>query len=344
MPKAELHIHLDGSVRPETALEIARTRGIDAPRDYAGMFRTLVAPERSGSQAELLRAYDLPIALLQDAEALERVAAELVEAKAADRVRYMEIRWAPGLHTDRGLSIADGIAAVVAGIRAAPGHTGATVRLICTALRSHDPERNRVIAETATHFADDGLTGFDLAGREEEHPDPLVHRSAFAAARSGGLRITVHAGEWGGAAQVRRALAVEPERIAHGPGVVNDDALCRELITRGVTLDLCPTSNVQAGIVPSVAGHPLARLYRRGVPVTLSTDDLTVSDVTLSEEYGRAVIENGLTLPELWAIDLHALDVAFADDATLAPLRDAFRRWGASIPELSAIAATTATA
>jgi adenosine deaminase len=343
MPKAELHLHLDGSVRPETALEIARTRGIDAPRDYAGMFRALVAPERCGSQAELLRAYDLPIALLQDAEALERVAASS-SAKAADRVRYMEIRWAPGLHTDRGLSIADGIAAVVAGIRAAAGRTGATVRLICTALRSHDPERNRVIAETATHFGDDGLSGFDLAGREEEHPDPLVHRAAFAAARSGGLRITVHAGEWGGAAQVRRALAVEPERIAHGPGAIDDDALCSELIARGVTLDLCPTSNVQAGIVPSVAGHPLARLYRRGVPVTLSTDDLTVSDMTLSEEYARVVIEIGLALPELWAIDLHALDVAFADAAALAPLRAAVRRWGASIPELSAIAATSATA
>jgi adenosine deaminase len=341
MPKAELHLHLDGSLRPETALEIARTRDIDAPRDYAGMFRALVAPERCGSQAELLRAYDLPIALLQDAEALERVAAVLVEAKAADGVRYMEIRWAPGLHTDRGLSVADGIAAVVAGTRSAAGHTGATVRLICTALRSHDPVRNRVIAETAARFRDDGLTGFDLAGREEEHPDPLVHRAAFDAARAAGLRITVHAGEWGGAAQVRRALAVEPERIAHGPGAIDDDALCDELIARGVTLDLCPTSNVQAGIVPSVAGHPLARLHRRGVPVTLSTDDLTVSDMTLSEEYARAVLEIGLTLRELWSIDLHALHVAFAEGAALVPLRDAFRRWGESIPELSATGATS---
>jgi adenosine deaminase len=339
MPKAELHLHLDGSVRPDTALEIARTRGIDAPRDYTGMFRALVAPERCGSQAELLRAFDLPIALMQDADALERVAAELVEAKSADGVRYLEIRWAPGLHTDRGLSVADGITAVVAGIRTAAVRTGSTVRLLCTALRSHDPERNRAIAETAARFRDDGLTGFDLAGREEEHPDPLVHRRAFAAARSGGLRITIHAGEWGGAAQVRRALAVEPERIAHG-GAIDDDALCSELIARGVTLDLCPTSNVQAGIVPSVARHPLARLHRRGVPITLSTDDLTVSNVTLSEEYARAVLETGLALPELWAIDLHALDVAFADETALAPLRDAFRRWGASIPELTATSAT----
>jgi len=108
------------------------------------------------------------------------------------------------------------------------------------------------------------------------------------------------------------------------------------LRSRAVTLDLCPTSNWQAGIVPSVAAHPLARLHRRGVPVTLNTDDTTVSDIKLSEEYGNAIEQIGLTLPELWAIDRRALDVAFADDATMAPLRAAFDGWAAGIPELAA--------
>ncbi|HEY6014208.1 MAG TPA: hypothetical protein VIU37_09375, partial [Candidatus Limnocylindrales bacterium] len=151
-----------------------------------------------------------------------------------------------------------------------------------------------------------------------------------------GLRLTVHAGEWGGAAQVRRALAVEPERIAHGPGTIDDPRLCAELAARDVTLDLCPTSNWQAGLVPTIASHPLARLHRAGVPVTLSTDDRTVSDVTLSEEYRRAVREIGLTLAELWAIDRHALDVAFADEADLVLLREAFDAWAAGVPELGA--------
>jgi adenosine deaminase len=143
------------------------------------------------------------------------------------------------------------------------------------------------------------------------------------------------AGEWGGAAQVRRALEVNPERIAHGEAASDDPALVEELRARGVCLDLCPTSNVQAGIVPSLAEHALVRLHRAGAPVTLSTDDTTVSDVTLTEEYGRAVAENGLSLPELWAIDRFALDVAFADEATLAPLRSSFDAWAAAIPELS---------
>jgi adenosine deaminase len=334
MPKAELHLHLDGSLRIDTALDLARTRDIDAPRDWAGMSAALVAPMPCADQAELLRAFDLPIALMQDAEALERITAELVETKAADGVRYVEIRWGPLLHVARGLSLADGIAAVCRGAQAAAHRTGTVVRLISTALRSHEPEANLVLAETAARFHDQGLTGWDLAGPEAAYPDPLVHIAAFEAARAGGLRITVHAGEWGGAAQVRRALEVSPERIAHGSGAVDDAALCEELIARGVTLDLCPTSNYQAGIVPSIAEHPLARLHRAGIPVTLSTDDTTVSDIKLSEEYVNAVEAIGLTLPELWAIDLHALDVAFANEADLAPLQAAFRTWGDGIPEL----------
>jgi len=328
MPKAELHLHLDGSLRIDTALDLARTREVEAPGDAAGMAAALIAPMPCADQAELLRAFDLPIALMQDAEALERITTELVETKAADGVRYVEIRWGPLLHVARGLSLADGIAAVCAGAAAGTERTGTVVRLICTALRSHDPAANVELAETAARFRDRGLTGWDLAGPEAAYPDPLLHAAAFAAARAGGLRITLHAGEWGGAGQVRRALALDPERIAHGPGAADDPGLCAELIARRVTLDLCPTSNWQAGIVPSLAAHPLARLHRAGVPVTLSTDDTTVSDLSLSDEYVRAVETIGLTVPELWAIDRHALEVAFAEVAALAPLRAEFAAAG----------------
>jgi len=336
MPKAELHLHLDGSLRPETALEIAPTRGVDAPRDYAGMFAALVAPERCGSQADLLRAFELPIALLQDADALERVAAELIATKAADGVRYVEIRWGPLLHVAGGLALEDGIAAVCRGAREAATREGVEVRLICTALRSHDPEANVRLAQVASRFRHAGLVGFDLAGPEEAFPDPIGHRRSFEVARAGGLRITLHAGEWGGAASVRRALELDPERIAHGPGAVDDPTLCAELVRRGVTLDLCPTSNVQAGIVPSLADHPLARLHRAGVSVTLSTDALTLSDITLSEEYVGAIEQTGLTLRELWAIDRHALDVAFAEAGVRERLQGMFAAWAAAIPELRA--------
>lgn len=334
MPKAELHLHLDGSLRVDTALDLARTRGVDAPRDWTGMSRALIAPMPCTTQAELLKAFDLPIALMQDAEALYRITAELVETKAADNVRYVEIRWGPLLHVLGGLPLAEGIAAVCAGARDAANRTGIEVRLICTALRSHDPARNVELAETAAGFRDQGLTGWDLAGPEEAFPDPLDHARAYEAARAGGLRITIHAGEWGGAEQIRRSLVVAPERVAHGSRTVDDPSLGAELAARGIPLDLCPTSNWQAGTHPTVADHPIARLQRAGVPVTLNTDDTTVSDVSLSEEYVNAVELIGLTLPELWTIDRSALDVAFADEPTLARLRASFDGWAAGIPEL----------
>jgi adenosine deaminase len=286
-------------------MDLARTRGIDAPTSWAEMsaaaHRADAVPRRPSSCA-----FDLPIALMQDAEALERITAELVETKAADGVRYIEIRWGP-CSTSRAACRWSTGSGPCAGAREASFRTGTVVRLICTALRSHDPAANVELARVAVQFRDQGLTGWDLAGPEEAFPDPLLHEAAFATAREGGLRVTIHAGEWGGAAQVRRALAVEPERIAHGPGAIDDLAVCAELLSREVTLDLCPTSNWQAGIVPSVAAHPLARLHRMNVPVTLNTDDTTVSDISLSEEYLNAVEKIGLTLPELWAIDRHAL-------------------------------------
>ncbi len=337
MPKAELHLHLDGSMRVETALDLARSRRIEAPASYAAMRRILVPPDQVADQAELLLAFDLPIALLQDTEALERATAELVEDKAFDRLRYVEIRWAPLLHTDRGLTARQVVEAVAHAARDAAARLGIEVRLIATLMRIHPPEDNLAfVRDLEGGGIPEGLVAVDLAGPEARAPNPEAHRRALEAARAAGLHVTLHAGEWGGAAQVRRALALDPERIAHGPLAIDDPDLVRELQARHIWLDLCPTSNAQARIVPSVAGHPLRRLLRAGVPVTISTDDMTVSDVSLSDEYERAVTMIGVTLPELWAINTGAVDAAFCDVATKDRLRAEMTAWGTGIPELAA--------
>ena len=336
MPKAELHLHLDGSLRPRTALELALERGLADGLDEAAMRARLQAPMPCVDQAELLRAFALPVALLQDAEALARSTHELVVDVASDGTTYVEIRWAPTLHLERGLSLRDGIAAVVGGARSGAAATGISVRLIAVALRTHTPELAEEMARTAVTFLPDGLTGFDCAGREQQEPDPLRFEAAYAVARDAGLGITCHAGEWGGAAQVRRALLLHPSRIAHGAPAAEDPALVAELRARGVSLDLCPTSNYQAGMVLSLDAHPLARLHRAGAPVTLSTDDRTVSDLTLVREYARAVALLQLSLPELWAIDRHALEVAFLhhDEALRGRLLAEFDAFAASEPRL----------
>ena len=335
MPKAELHLHLDGSVRVDTALELARTRGVDAPTTWRGMFDALVAPMPCRDQAELLRAFDLPIALMQDAEALERITAELVETKAAESVRYVEIRWGPLLHVAKGLSLEDGIdGRRRAAPRSARRRTGTVVRLIATALRSHDPADNVRLAEAASRFRDRGLTGWDLAGPEAAFPDPLVH----------GRRLR---GGSGGRASDHRPRGRVERRGAGPPGArgrtrsgsrtasppVDDATLVAELArASGLPRPLSDVERPGRGSCRRSPSTRLARLHRAGAPVTLSTDDTTVSDVTLTEEYARAVAEIGLTLPELWAIDRFALDVAFADEATLAPAPGGVRSLGRGDP------------
>ena len=338
MPKAELHLHLDGSLRPATALELARERGLDEGMDLAAITARLQGPEQAADQAQLLEAFDLPIALMQDAAAITRITHELVEDVASDGTRYAEIRWAPALHVLGGLDLGGSIAAVVDGAQTGMAATGIHVRLIAVALRSHPATMSLAVALESAKFVADGLTGFDLAGQEERFPDPHLHRDAFDAARGAGLGITIHAGEWGGSAQVRRALQVGPARIAHGAPAAEDPTLVAELIARNVTLDLCPTSNVQASIYPTLADHPLERLRRAGVPVTLSTDDRTVSDLTLVKEYVRAHSIIGVSVPDLWAMNMHALRVAFLhhDESLRAGLIAEFEEFAAHEPLLRA--------
>ena len=319
LPKAELHQHLDGSVRPETAVELAAAIGMPLTLDHAR--RRMVGPRRCANQAELLAFFDLPLALLQTAESLERAAAELVEDMARDGVRYAEVRWAPRLHLGRGLSVEDVIAAVASGVARARSRRAAgrpVVALIVTAMRSHPPAANVALARTAAAFGWP-VVGFDLAGPEAEWPAP-PHAAAFAAAREGGLALTAHAGEVPGPERVLQVLDFGVSRVAHGVTAADDAAVMQLLRERGVTLDLCPTSNVQAGVVRSLATHPVARLHRAGVSVTISTDDRTVSATSLSQELARTVEAVGLTDEELLSISLNAFRRAFAPPAVMRKL------------------------
>jgi len=329
LPKAELHQHLDGSVRPETAVELADAIGMAL--EPAEARRRMVGPERCGSQAELLEFFDLPIALLQTEKALERVTAELVEDLMRDGIRYAEIRWAPRLHLEGGLSVNAVLEAVGSGIaRAALAHGTTTplVGLIVTAMRSHPPAANVELARTAAAFGPP-IVGFDLAGPEVAWPAP-PHAAAFNAAREGGLSLTAHAGEVSGPQRVREVLDFGVRRVAHGVTAIEDEALLQLLRGRDITLDLCPTSNVQAGIVPDLSSHPIAALHRAGVSVTLSTDDRTVTGTTLTDEMARTASAVGLNDEEVAAIALNGFARAFAPPVVMAPIRAAAARaWGA---------------
>jgi adenosine deaminase len=329
LPKAELHQHLDGSVRPETAVELASAIGMSLTLEEATA--RMVGPERCADQAELLTFFDLPIALLQTEEALERVTGELIDDLAADGIRYAEIRWAPRLHLERGLSVEAVIEAVARGVarRAAVlGPRMPLIGLIVTAMRSHPPAANVELARIAGEVGHP-VVGFDLAGPEEAFPAP-PHALAFVTARDVGLALTAHAGEVEGPQRVREVLDFGVRRVAHGVTAIKDPELVTVLRGRGITLDLCPTSNVQAGIVERLAGHPLADLHRAGVSVTISTDDRTVTGTTLTRELATCVDALDLSRAELAEIAVNAFRRGFAPAPMLDPLRaEALAAWEA---------------
>ncbi len=333
LPKAELHLHLDGALRLETAVDLATAAGIPLALDEAR--RRMVAPRHGVNQAALLTYFDLPITLLQTADALERVTAELIGDLASDRVAYAEIRWAPRLHLQAGLSVTEVIDAVARGIsRAAAEHGTGTplIGLVVVAMRSHPPAANVELARAAAGSGAP-VVGFDLAGLEAEYPAP-PHAAAFREAEAGGLHLTVHAGEVRGTARVREALELGAERVAHGVTAIEDPELMAILRQRDVTLDLCPTSNVQTGIVAELAEHPLAALHRAGVSVTISTDDPTIGATTLSRELAATATDLGLSRAELAAIALNAFDRAFAPPQMIAPRRaEAASAWGSWVDE-----------
>ncbi|RPH37005.1 MAG: adenosine deaminase, partial [Chloroflexi bacterium] len=298
LPKAELHQHLDGARRPETAVEFASEAGVDRTLEDAR--RRLAAPVRCLDQATLLSYFELPIRLLQSADSLRRAAAELVEDMAADGVTYGEIRWGPRLHLEQGLGVTDVLEAVARGVadaREALGASAPLIGLVVTALRSHPPGANLELAQRAAAFGPP-VVGFDLAGLEAEYPAP-PHAAAFRAAAAGGLSLTAHAGETPGTERIWEVLEFGITRVAHGTTAIDDPKLVETLRQRGITLDLCPTSNVQSGAVADLASHPVTRLHREGVSVTVSTDDRTVSQTTLSAELAAVALATGMTAEEM---------------------------------------------
>ena len=322
-------------------------RGVDAPRDWAGM-------SRGAHRADAVRVAGRAAARVRPAD---RAACRTPRRSSGSPPSSSRPRPPTASATSRsagdrcstspgGLSLADGIAAVCRGAAGggAPDRDDRPAHLHGAAL-ARPRGRTSTLAETAARFRDQGLTGWDLAGPEEALPGP-AHACARRSRRPApaGLRITLHAGEWGGAAQVRRALALDPERIAHGPGAVDDPDAVRRADRPAASRSTCarprtgrPGSCRPSRRIPLARLAPGRRARSRSTPTTRRSPTSPCPRSTCG-----AVEPIGLTLPELWAIDRHALDVAFADEADLARLRAEFAAWGAGIPELARAVTPTA--
>ena len=336
MPKVELHLHLDGALRVSTALELARRHDVAAPTTYREMFDALVPDAKLASQRELLAAFRWPVALLQSAASLRRAATELVIDKHHDGVIYVEIKWAPALHTRDGLSLDGVIAAVGEGARAAEQATGCIARLVPVLVRSDSTDVNREVVAAAARARHLGVVGVDVAGDELAAPLTADHVGILADAAACGLGITVHAGEIrDGGRGMAAALGIPLRRIEHGSSVATGSTLANTLIERGITLNMCPTSNVQAATVDTLGDHPIVALHRQGVAVTISTDDPTISAVSQTDEMWNVWRWCGATLPELWAMNRAAGDAAFADDDVRCQVADRLDQWQSMVPDVA---------
>lgn len=332
MPKAELHVHLDGSLRPETMIDLARAAGIALPTQEPEALRQWMLVSDARNLEDYLARFQYTIALLQVPEAIERVAYEMVVDAAADGLRYLEVRYCPELSTRQGLSMDDAIAAEWRGLQHGEREFGVVARIINCTLRHLDPQRSIAIAEHSVRMRDHGVVGFDVAGPEAGHP-PQVHREAFDIAARGGLGLTVHAGEAAGWESIAEAIhSCRAARIGHGTRLYENPDLLRYVRDRRICLEINITSNLQTRVVRAAADHPVRSYYLEGIPVTLCTDSWLMSGVELTDEYLTAHESLGFLRADLEAMALNAFEHAFLPWPERAALLARVRADLASLP------------
>jgi len=311
LPKAELHVHLDGSLRPATMLELAGEAGVNLPASEPGALAEAMRAADSRNLVEYLEKFAITLALMQTPAALERTAYELAEDSARENVRYLEVRYSPVLHTEAGMSLEEAVTAPLEGLGRAEKELEIRTGLIICGIRSFDPAVSLRLAELAVAFQDRGVVAFDLAGGEAGNP-ARNHREAFDFAARHHLAVTVHAGEADGAGSIAQALhECHARRIGHGTRLLEDPALEAFVNDFRVPLEVCLTSNVQTRVAPSFALHPFRRYFDAGLVVTLNTDNRLISGTTLTDEYWMAHQHLGMTWDELVEVALLGFKAAF---------------------------------
>jgi adenosine deaminase len=312
LPKTDLHVHLDGSLRLETILDIAQKEGVDLPsRDAGELRRVMHLGENCGSLVEYLKAFDVTLRVMQTESSLYRIAYELAEDAAKENVRYMEVRYAPMLHTRRGLKLTRVIEAVLAGLKAARDKFGIESNVIICGIRNVSPESSLEMAELAVAYKGRGVVGFDLAGAEYDHP-AKHHKAAFQLVRDNNINVTIHAGEAYGPESVAQAIHVcGAHRIGHGCRLREDGDLLHYMNDHRIPLECCPSSNVQTGAVRDLASHPLKLYFDLGLRVTINTDNRLVTDTTVSKELWLCHTQLGMSLRDIKSMIMAGFKSAF---------------------------------
>jgi adenosine deaminase len=341
-PKALLHDHLDGGLRPSTVLDLAGQYGYDdlPAHDVDGLATFFRTAAHSGSLVRYLEPFAHTVGVMQTPEALHRVAFECVEDLADDNVVYAEVRFAPELHIEAGMNLDAVVDAVLTGFadgEKAAASAGRTITVRCLVTAMRHAARSQEIAELAIRFRDRGVVGFDIAGAEAGYP-PTRHLDAFEYMRGNNARFTIHAGEAFGLPSIHEAIAFcGADRLGHGVRIVDDITVAPDgevklgrlaaiLRDKRIPLELCPSSNVQTGAVPSIAEHPFDLLARTRFRVTVNTDNRLMSDTTMSQEMLRLVEAFGYGWSDLARFTINAMKSSFIPfDQRLALIDDVIK-------------------
>jgi len=314
-PKIDLHLHLDGSFRTPTIWELAMQQGVEMPAESPEGFEEWMKKcSYSGSVNEFLLMFDVTTQVMQDRDSLIRLTRELIEDIAAQGVVYAEIRFAPQLHTRKGMTQREAIEAVLEGRRQGMEKTGIDIGIICCMMcvgnETVNWDANMETAMITHEYLDKGVVCIDLAGAEGIVPlsnfAPL-----FAKAKELGTPIICHAGDSQDWRTVKDAIDMGAQRIGHGHHIYENPALSRYAAEHGIALEICPTSNVQCQTRETYELHPAWNLYSIGIPVTINTDNMTMSRVTLDDEYDHCLKEMGFEYEDLILMNINSAKVSF---------------------------------
>lgn len=311
IPKVELHCHLDGSVSMATLTELAEKEHMPLTE-----LNQVVAPPDCTSLLDYLKGFEIILALLQSKENLTVATIDVIEQAAKDHVRYLELRFAPMLHQEQGLTLKEVIEAVTTGVAIGEERFDIKVRVLICGMRNHLPEKNLELIETVANLMTPAspIVGFDFAGDEANYP-PETLKELIAVLQERSLSFTLHAGECGCPRNVYESVNLGAKRIGHGVALEQSlemMAFCQE---REVLLEICPTSNLQTKAVASLAEYPLRKFLDAGLLCNISTDNRTVSNTNLVKEYQLMVDYCQLSLAELAKINRDSLEKSFASAA-----------------------------
>lgn len=336
MPKIDLHRHFEGSLRLETLVELANTHHLNVPHTLEEL-RPLVQVTNEPPDAQtFLAKFPVLRNFYCSPEVIRRLAYEIVEDAARDNIHYLELRFSPqALSRVKGFAVEDVTDWVLEAVHQAGRDYGIEVNLIVTLLRHEEVAVAQKVAQIAFERRHKGVVGVDLAG--DENFSLLPFKEIFREAKELGFGVTIHAGEWLGPEEVRLAIEqLHADRIGHGINVIGDSHVVQLVKQNRVALEICLTSNMQTGAVPALTQHPIQDLINMNVPVTLNTDDPTVSNITLTDEYHIGMSVVGLDYDDLRKMTLTAVEAAFVDEANRKRL---YRHFDRLLPKPEIVAA-----